>query len=174
MKTKRVKGKTHVSNHCVLAAMGAMGLLTGSAALSAQPGCVELKTTAETEQEYVNEQGQKTTRLVPAGKVVPGNDVVWTVTAKNICNTPASDIVIANPVPEQMSYVADSAMGIGSDITYSIDGKEFKPAAALTVREADGTVRSVRPDEYRHIRWMFKTPFAPGATAFVRYRAIVK
>jgi uncharacterized repeat protein (TIGR01451 family) len=137
-------------------------------------GCVELKTTAEVEQEYVSEQGQKAKRLLPAGKVTPGDEVVWTITAKNVCDKPAENIVIANPVPEHMSYVANSAMGVGTVITYSLDSKEFKDAAALTVRAEDGSTRAARADEYRAIRWTYAAPFAPGATAFVRYRAVVK
>ena len=85
------------------------------------------------------EQGQKVKRLVPAGKVVPGNEVVWTITAVNVCKTPTDNVVVANPVPEQMTYVANSAMGTGTDIAYSLDGKEFKNAAELQVRAADGT-----------------------------------
>jgi hypothetical protein len=77
-------------------------------------------------------------------------------------------------VPAHMSYVANSAMGVGTVITYSLDNKEFKDASALTVREPDGSVRVARAVEYRAIRWTYSAPFAPGATAFVRYRATVK
>ena len=149
-----------------------MTLMTAGAQ-AADKACVELKTTAETEQEVV-EQGQKVKRLVPAGKVVPGNEVVWTITAVNVCKTPTDNVVVANPVPEQMTYVANSAMGVGTDIAYSLDGKEFKSAAELQVRAADGSTRVARADEYRAIRWTYQAAFAPGATAFVRYRAVVK
>jgi len=155
------------------AAIAALALAAGSA-LAAEQGCIELKSSAEVEQQYRNEQGQNATRLVPAGKVVPGDEVVWTITAKNVCNKPADDVVIANPVPEHMTYVADSAMGTGTEIAYSLDGKEFKPAAALSARNADGSSRGARPDEYRVIRWTYKASFAPGASGFVRYRAVVK
>lgn len=147
--------------------------LTGTA-LAQDKNCVELKTSADVEQEYVNDQGQTATRLVPAGKVVPGNEVVWTITARNVCDQPADRIVIANPVPEHMTYVANSAMGTGAELAYSLDGQDFKPAAALTVRDADGSSRAARADEYRAVRWTYQTAFAPGATAFVRYRASVQ
>jgi uncharacterized repeat protein (TIGR01451 family) len=149
-----------------------MTLMTAGA-YAADKACIELKTSGETEQEVV-EQGQKVKRLVPAGKVVPGNEVIWTITAVNVCKTPTENVVVANPVPEHMTYVANSAMGTGTDIVYSLDGKEFKNAAELQVRAADGSARVARADEYRAIRWTYKTAFAPGATAFVRYRAIVK
>lgn len=149
-------------------------LVLNTAAFAQQRDCIELKTTAETEQEYVNDQGQKATRLVPAGKVVPGKEVIWTVTAKNVCDKPAENIVIANPVPEHMSFIADSAMGVGTQIAYSVDGKAFNAPGALNVTQSDGSSRPARADEYRAVRWTFQAAFAPGATAFVRYRALVK
>jgi uncharacterized repeat protein (TIGR01451 family) len=140
---------------------------------AAEKACIELKTSAQTEQDVV-EQGKTVQRLVAAGKVVPGNEIVWTITAVNICKQPTDNVVVANPVPDQMTYVANSAMGTGADVTYSLDGKEFKSAADLQVRAADGSSRAARADEYRALRWTYQAPFAPGATAFVRYRAIVK
>ena len=153
--------------------MAAALLLTAMTASAADKACVELKTSAETEHEVI-EQGQKVKRLAPAGKVVPGDEVVWTITATNVCRTPTDNVVIANPLPEQMTYVTGSATGTGADIAYSLDGKEFKGASDLTVRDADGTARAAHADEYRAIRWTYKHAFAPGATAFVRYRALVK
>ena len=155
------------------AIVAAVLLTLTAGAYAADKACVELKTSAATEQEVI-EQGQKVRRLAPAGKVLPGDEVVWTITATNVCKTPTDNVAIANPVPEHMSYVAGSATGTGADVAYSLDGKEFKSAAELQVRAADGTARAARADEYRAIRWTYKATFAPGATAFVRYRAIVK
>ena len=87
-----------------------------------------LKTTAEVEKEVVDAKGEKTKELVPAGKVVPGTEVVWTVTANNICKQPSDKVIINNPVPEHMTLVPNSAFGPGSDVTYSVDGKTFAPA----------------------------------------------
>lgn len=147
-------------------------LLTAGA-YAADKACVELKTSGETEREVV-EQGRKVKRLVPVDKVVPGDEIVWTITATNVCKEPTADVVIANPVPAHMTYVANSALGTGADIAYSLDGKEFKSAADLQVRGADGTARAARANEYRVIRWTYQSAFAPGATAFVRYRAVVE
>ena len=164
-----MNGKTVITNLC--AALW-MTLMTAGA-YAADKACVELKTSGESEREVV-ENGQKVKRLVPVGKVVPGDEIVWTITAKNVCATQADNVVIANPVPEHMTYVANSAMGTGTDIGYSLDGKEFKNASDLQVRAADGTARAAHADEYRAVRWTYKAAFAPGATAFVRYRAVVK
>lgn len=135
--------------------------------------CIELKNEAQMEQEYTDAQGKKTTRLVAPDKVVPGDEIVYTITAKNVCGQPAGNVVIDNPVPAHMSYVADSALGVGTDITYSLDGKRFARLETLTVKNADGTTRAPRADEIKSIRWVYGTAINAGQTGFVRFRAKV-
>lgn len=144
-----------------------------SAAQAQNQNCIELQTLAQTEEQYTDEQGKAAKRLVPADKIVPGDEVIWTITAKNVCDTAAANIVIANPVPEHMSYVANSAMGVGTTITYSLDGQQFAPASELTTKGDDGSERPARANEIRAIRWAYTAPFSKGASAFVRYRATV-
>ena len=67
---------------------------------------------------------------------------------------------------------AQKGDAIKLDFVGSVDGKEFKSAAELQVRAADGTTRAARADEYRVIRWTYKTAFAPGATAFVQHAGV--
>jgi uncharacterized repeat protein (TIGR01451 family) len=141
-------------------------------AFAQTPGCIALKSTAEVEQEVVDAKGQKSVKLVPAAKVVPGTVVVWTVTADNTCKQPSDKVTINNAIPEHMSYVANSATGQGSDIMYSLDGKSFGSAEQLSVQE-NGAARKARADEYKHIRWIFKSALAPGAQAVARFRAVL-
>jgi uncharacterized repeat protein (TIGR01451 family) len=165
--------KTAITHRGIAAALLALAACHAPAfAQAPKPGCVELKTEAAVEQEYADAQGQKAKRLAPPGKVLPGDEVVWTITAKNICAKATDNVAIQNPVPEHTTYVADSAMGPGAEITFSIDGLAFKKADALMVVE-NGAARVARPDEYKFVRWTFKDSFAPGATAFGRYRARV-
>ncbi len=163
---------THKATHGrVLVAM--LMFAAGGAAQAQNQNCIELQTLAQTEEQYTDEQGKAAKRLVPADKIVPGDEVIWTITAKNVCDTAADNIVIANPVPEHMSYVANSAMGVGTTITYSLDGQKFATTGELTVKADDGSQRPARADEIRAIRWTYTSPFSKGATAFVRYRATV-
>jgi uncharacterized repeat protein (TIGR01451 family) len=140
----------------------------------AQANCVELKTTGEVEKEVVNDKGEKTKALVAAAdtKVIPGTEVIWTVTAKNVCKESTDKVVITNPVPEHMTLIAGSVIGAGSDISYSVDGTKFAPAGQLTVSE-NGATRAARIDEYKLIRWEFKNSLQPGASAFGRFRAVL-
>jgi uncharacterized repeat protein (TIGR01451 family) len=142
-------------------------------AFAQEKNCVTLKTEAHMEQDYTDAQGKPAKRLVAPGKVVPGNEIIWTITATNTCDKPAEKAVIENAVPEHMTYIADSAMGPGTDITYSLNGREFKKASELSVSEA-GKSRPARPDEIKSIRWVVGVPIAPKSMAYVRYRAKVK
>jgi uncharacterized repeat protein (TIGR01451 family) len=156
------------------ATLGASAVLTGTAAAQAtEHGCIELKTTAELAQPYVDEAGNKSTRLVPIGKVVPGDQVVWTIIASNVCAKPAGDVAITNAVPEHMRYVGDTAFGPGTVIEFSLDGKSFAAPQALTITAADGARRAAHADEYRHIRWALGRPIGPSESMTVRYRAVV-
>jgi uncharacterized repeat protein (TIGR01451 family) len=163
-----IKGKKN--SFAAVAVMAVVGM--GSPALAQDAGCIVLKSVAEVAQEVVNDKGEKSTTLVPAAKVVPGVEVTWTVTANNVCKQPSDKVTINNAVPEHMTYVANSAMGPGSDVTYSLDGKTFATAEQLTVN-VDGAQRQARADEYRHIRWVFKNSLQPGAQAFARFRAVL-
>jgi uncharacterized repeat protein (TIGR01451 family) len=148
--------------------------LATAAPTAPRPGCIQLRSTAETEKQTVDEQGAKVVRLVPAAAVVPGTQVVWTVTASNVCDTAVGNVLIENPIPEHTSYVADSALGAGAAITFSLDGKRYATPDALTVRDANEQERSARADEYSHIRWVFQNPIAPSQVAIARFRALVK
>ena len=59
------------------------------------------------------------------------------------------------------------------DVTYSLDGKTFAKPDQLTVQE-NGAARKARADEYKHIRWVFKTPLAAGGTATASFRAVLE
>jgi len=152
------------------AALLACGFATH--ALAESQGCVAVKTTAEIEKEVVDDKGQKSRVLVPAGKVIPGTEVIWTVTAANSCKQASERVTIDNPVPAHMTLVPGSAFGPGSDVSYSVDGKTFGPADKLTVQE-NGATRPARADELKYVRWQLKSSLQPGAIAFGRFRAVL-
>jgi uncharacterized repeat protein (TIGR01451 family) len=153
--------------------LGALNVQAQAQTQTAKP-CVELKNEAQVEQQYTDAQGKQATRLVAPGKVVPGNEIVYTITAKNSCDKPATNVVINNPVPEHMTYVAKSASGTGTEITYSLDGKSFDKLEVLTVKQIDGVSRAARADEVKAIRWVVATAINAGQSSSVRFRATVK
>jgi uncharacterized repeat protein (TIGR01451 family) len=150
-------------------------LFASLSAVAQDKACVTLKTEAQVEQDYTDAQGKPAKRLVAPGKVIPGSEILWTITATNTCTKPADKVVIENAVPEHMTYVADSAMatGSGAAITYSLNGRDFVKQSELTVRDPDGKTRPARADEIKTIRWVLSAAIPANATAAARYRARV-
>lgn len=147
-------------------------LVCAAAPAFAAEGCIVLKSVAEVEKETVDAQGNRTTTLVPVDKAVPGVEVIWTVTASNKCDKPSEKVTINLPVPEHMTYVPASAVGPGSDVSFSVDAKAYAARGQLMVSE-NGATRPARDDEFRHVRWSFKDSLQPGASAMARFRAVL-
>lgn len=144
-------------------------------ALAAPDGPIVVKTVAEKEQVVTLADGRKQTKLVPAQPVVPGEQVIYTVTFENVGQKPATDVAIVNPVPEHTTYVAGSAGGPGTEVSFSVDGgRTWGAPEQLKLRGADGTERAATPADYTHVRWVLRNPLTPGAVAFARYRVVVK
>jgi uncharacterized repeat protein (TIGR01451 family) len=168
--------KTMATGGWQLARFGiALALLSASLnAFAQEKNCVSLKTEGQKEEHYTDAQGKAATRLVPPGKVLPGDEIVWTITATNSCAKPAEKVVVNNNVPEHMTYVADSAMGPGATITFSTNGRDFAAQSELTMKGTEGGTRPARADEIKAIRWVIGAPIGINQSAFVRYRAKIQ
>jgi uncharacterized repeat protein (TIGR01451 family) len=149
-------------------------LIVGLDASAQNANCLTLETKGQVEESYTDAQGKPAKRLVPPGKVVPGTEVVWTITATNTCDKSVENAVIKNDVPAHTIYVTDSATGTGADITFSTNGREFKKANELIVRDADGRSRPVRADEIKSLQWLFAKALPPKSNAAVSYRTKVQ
>ena len=155
------------------------GLLTLFLAVSAggqvapsQPedSALQIKSIAE-----VESRASGGVKLVPAERVVPGDRVIYTLEARNAGATALDAPSIAYPIPEHMRYVTDSAVGPGTELSYSIDGgRSFERAENLKVRAPDGGERPAVAADYTHIRWQLKGSLKANSVVFVRFRALVK
>lgn len=140
-------------------------------AMSQEPGHLNVKTVVQKEEVTVSDSGETERRLVPAATVVPGDDVVYTITFTNTSDESADDIVITNPLAGELTYVDGSAFGPGTTIEFSVDGgSSYAAASELTVTE-DGVERSARPDDFTHIRWVMQNELQAGAQGLARFRA---
>jgi len=136
---------------------------------------IEVSAVAEIEVTEVNAQGEKIVKRTAASSVVPGTEVIYTITAKNNGTVPADHIVVTNPVPEQTVYVDGSASGSDTDIAFSVDGgNTYDKAEKLTIEDADGNPRAARAEDYTHVRWTLQSNLEPDQEAPVWYRARVK
>ncbi len=159
-----------------IAVAGLSGLFAGNALL-ARAQTVELVTKAEKEIEVV-EKGAKFKKLSPPLKMVPGDEVLYTVTYSNKTAKPAETVAVTNPVPKFTRYIDNSAAGDGATITFSVDGgKTFatpdKLIVALKDKSGKDTTRSAVASDYTHIRWVLKQNVAPGQSGSVRFRAAI-
>jgi hypothetical protein len=71
--------------------------------------------------------------------------------------------------------VADSAVGPGTEVSYSADGgRSFDIPEKLKIQDAEGQSRPAGPANYTHIRWQLKNRLKGNSMAFVRFRAQMK
>ncbi|HEX3913840.1 MAG TPA: hypothetical protein VHW71_10065 [Steroidobacteraceae bacterium] len=102
----------------------------------------------------------------------------WVIYTLEVRNTSAATLpapAVTFPIPQHMFYGADTAIGPGADVTYSIDGgHHFDLPEHLTINEPDGKTRSAAATDYTHIRWQLKNPLKANSVAFVRFRAQMK
>jgi uncharacterized repeat protein (TIGR01451 family) len=135
---------------------------------------IALRVIAEVEA-HGTEHGRAYSRLVPADKVVPGDSVIYTVEVHNVGPNSVDSPTVMQPVPAHMVYLADSAVGPGADVAYSVDGGlSFDAPDNLKITAANGSVRVATAVDYTHIRWQLKGLLKADSTAFVRFRARVK
>lgn len=126
----------------------------------------------------IEEQGKKIVKRVPAEKTVPDEVLFYTIRYKNETKTPATDVVINDPIPSGTTYILGSAYGTGTIIEFSVDGGEsYKQPSTLTyeVRQADGKIikRRAIPEDYTHIRWIIGT-IPPGKGDKLGFQVKVK
>ena len=161
------------SFYCHFAALFALSV----AALSrgqAPSDPIVIKAIAEVEVRIIA-QGRETSKLVPADRVVPGDRVFYTLEVRNTGAAPLAAPTVTYPIPEHMQYVADSAVGPGAEVSFSVDaGRSFDSAENLKIRTPEGSLRAAVAADYTHIRWQLKKKMQGNALAFVRFRALVK
>lgn len=150
-------------------------LTQAGAAWAQEAGGVVLQTTAEIEVEVLNESGQAEIRRVEAAKVIPGDEVIYTIHYKNIGTETADRVTITDPIPDHMIYQSGSASGEGTIIRFSADGgKTYDLPGNLTVADVDGKDRPAKASDYTHIQWSLTGPLAPKAEGSVDFRAVLE
>jgi uncharacterized repeat protein (TIGR01451 family) len=169
---------THPSALSSCAALLAV-LLAAPARAQAPPSPLEIKSIAEVLSRATEPKsaqgGHAVAELVPADRVVPGDRVIYTLEVRNSGATAVDAPNFSYPIPEHMRYVADSAVGPGAEVSYSVDGgHNFARAENLKVKGPDGKLRPAVAADYTDIRWQLKNSLKANSVAFVRFRTLVK
>ncbi|GMR20962.1 MAG: hypothetical protein BMS9Abin36_1560 [Gammaproteobacteria bacterium] len=160
----------------IIAYLSTMLILVTPVIAEAKP---RIKVTIETEKIVTQVNNGKTiNKRVKATSVEPGETLIYTLRYINNGDEKATNVKVDNPIPKGSVYVAGSAKGINSDITFSVDGgKTFKKASLLTYRTklANGKTakKKASPEQYSNIRWLIQS-VAPGQGGTLGFRVIVK
>jgi uncharacterized repeat protein (TIGR01451 family) len=121
-----------------------------------------------------SDQARSTTQLVSADRVVSGDEVIYTLEVRNTAASTVHAPTVTYAVPAHMRYVADSAVGPGAEVSFSVDGGlNFGSPENLEIVTADGR-RAAAAADYTHIRWQLANDLKANSVAFVRFRALVK
>lgn len=119
--------------------------------------------------------GREMTQLWPATRVASGEWIIYTLEVRNTSPVTVPTPVVTFPIPPHMFYGADTAIGPGAEVSYSIDGgRHFDVSANLKIQEPGGATRPAVAADYTDIRWQLKNPLKSNSVAFVRFRAQMK
>ncbi len=148
-------------------------MLVISAIAQAQNAADHIVTTVSAElAARAADHGAPLPALQTAERVVPGDVLIYTVEVRNAGRYAAESPTVVQPIPNHMMYLADSAVGPGVDVDFSVDGGHtFGPPENLKVA---GAARLATAAEYTHIRWRLRNRLQPNSIAYVRFRAQVK
>jgi uncharacterized repeat protein (TIGR01451 family) len=111
---------------------------------------------------------------VEPGLVLPDDIILYEIVFENISDKPVENIVVNNPIANNSKYRGDSATGDSTEITFSVDGKNFAAADALTVKDKTGKTWQAKPEDYTVIRWVYKKALKPGEKGKVTYKTTIK
>jgi uncharacterized repeat protein (TIGR01451 family) len=133
-----------------------------------------VKAIAEVEVTALNGE-RETVKLAAADRVVPGDQVIYTLEIRNKGAMALPPPRVDYPIPEHMRYLDDTAAGPGAQITFSVDGgRTFARPENLKVVGPDGQRHPATAADYTHIRWQLKNILKGRSVAFARFRAVVK
>ena len=111
---------------------------------------------------------------VEPGLVLPDDLILYEIVFENISDQEVSNIVVNNPIANNSQYRGGSATGDSTEITFSVDGKNFAAADALTVKDQTGKTMKAKPEDYTAIRWVYKKALKPGEKGKVTYKTTIK
>ncbi|NNE44095.1 MAG: DUF11 domain-containing protein [Gemmatimonadetes bacterium] len=133
---------------------------------------VEILVKAEKEIELISPEGVAVTERVEADRVIPGDEVIYTIAYTNRSEEPAENVRITNPIPEHLIFTqVDESGSAKTAVTYSVDGVHYDAPENLTIVDALGNARRAEATDFTHVRWTILEPLSPGEAGTVGFRA---
>lgn len=135
---------------------------------------VSINSASFQEASKITASGEKVTEWVKASKVVPGTVIRYVNSLENAGAKDATKLIVNNPVPENMEYVANSAnCQSGCSMTYSVDGGvTYNTPESLYVGVGEER-HLAKASEYTNIRWVVDSLSAASQSS-VEYKARLK
>ena len=149
-------------------------LALSAAVLASGISASALSATQKVEKEITEQQADGTvvSKLVSAAEVTPGEKVVYTVAYTNDSTEPATDLVLAMPVPSDVRFLEGSADRTGAVVRYSADGGvSFVERNALVLPAVGGGTRAANSDDITHIQWRIAGPVPVGSSDEILFKA---
>lgn len=151
-----------------------IGLAAFSLTAFAEQGPIKFTNTVMKEVIEKNKEGEKVIRYVEPATAIPGNTMMYTITFENIGDKPVSKIVVNDPLPNNSRYLAGTAAGKHTEITYSVDGKYFDVPEKIKIKDKDGKPKVASAGKYTHIRWVYKKDLMPGEVGKVTFKTKIR
>ena len=108
----------------------------------------------------------------------PGDTLRYVITAANIGDAIMTSPEIIDPVPTGVTYVASSARGINTKISFSQDQGTTYMAWPVyySIRNSNGILvkRVASPDMISHIKWSFQENLKPEEKSTCEFMVVVK
>ena len=107
----------------------------------------------------------------------PGDTLQYVLTASNIGDGLMKNPEIVDPIPAGVTYVAKSATGEDTEITFSMNqGSTYMSwPPYYTVRNSKGILvkREATPEMISHIKWSISKDLTPGETSTMEFLVVV-
>jgi uncharacterized repeat protein (TIGR01451 family) len=123
------------------------------------------------------ERASKRISVEKAGPVSPGEVVSYTMNSVNEGSAAAREYKAVGQIPRSATFVAGSALGSNSQVSYSIDnGQQFSVQPMIDQKQADGTMKKVAApvSMYTQVRFAWADPLAAGGKLVASYQVRIK
>lgn len=132
---------------------------------------LKLSSTVYVERTETQEDGSSKSVLNKPTTVIPGDNLVFVVKYTNASTSPASNLLVTNPLPAPVIY---NGSADGNEEVSVDGGKSWGSLNTLFVKKSDGTSRPALMRDVTHVRWTINETLAAGSSGKLIFRGIVR
>ena len=148
-----------------------LALMVASVALHAE---LSISSISYQEINKASSTGEKTKAWVKTHKVIPGTIIRYVNSLNNSGIQMAKHLVVSNPIPNNMEYIAGSASCVSECIIkYSVDGGQIFDVTSELFLGMGEERHLAQAKEYTHIQWVLNT-LDGQSNSNVEYQARLK